>query len=309
MASDKSKDKNSQAQTISRLKWANRQRLQYIEIMAFYTGVVTRSDVARTFGLSDAAATKDLNLYNQIAPDNLIYKHTVFGFVPSAHFKAAIADLSPATALPMIASNLTMVGGAQPQHLVYGVPVEPLPLPTRLPNKEILAQIIRATKHHKKLQVHYLSLSDRHDAQSIPENQRIIEPHALVNTGLRWHIRAYNEETFDFRDFVLSRISKAKVLDAEAESSPEFDDSWVEFVDVKLMPHPKLNQRKRNSLLLDYAASDGIIALQVRGALLAYLLQRLSVDTTEDFSMNPNAYQLVIVNRDEIEPFAEWIFS
>ncbi len=307
MDNDKNKSKINQTQAISRLKWANRQRLQYIEIMAFYTGVVTRSDIAKTFGLSDAAATKDLNLYNQIAPDNLIYRHAVFGFVPSEHFEAIIADLSPAAALPMIANNLTMVGGAQPQHLVYGIPVEPLPLPTRLPNKEILAQIIRATKHHKKLQVNYLSLSDRHDDQT--ENKRIIEPHALVNTGLRWHIRAYNEETFDFRDFVLSRISEATVLDANAESSPEFDDSWVEFVNVKLMPHPKLNERKRSSLLLDYAANDGIIELQVRGALLAYLLQRLSVDTTEDFSMNPNAYQLVIVNRDEIEPFAEWIFS
>jgi len=306
---DKNKDKNSQAQAIGRLKWANRQRLQYIEIMAFYTGVVTRSDVAKTFGLSDAAATKDLNLYNQIAPDNLIYRHTVFGFVPSEHFEAIIADLSPNTALPMIANNLTIVGGAEPQHLVYGIPVEPLPLPTRLPNKEILAQIIRATRQHKKLHLNYLSLSDRHDDELKTDNTRIIEPHALVNTGLRWHIRAYNAETFDFRDFVLSRISDAAILEIGAESSPEFDDNWVERVNLKLKPHPKLNERKRQSLLLDYDATDGVIELQVRGALLAYLLQRLSVDTTEDFSMNPNAYQLVIVNRDEIEPFAEWIFN
>ena len=304
---------NTEVQAISRLKWANRQRLQYIEIMAFYTGVVTRSDVARTFGLSDAAATKDINLYNQIVPKNLIYKHSVFGFTPSEHFEAVIADLSPSITLPMIANNLTMVGGANQQHLVYGIPVEPLPLPTRLPVKEILAQIIRATKHHKKLQVEYLSLSDRHDEQSPTnnplQNQRIIEPHALINTGLRWHVRAYNAETFDFRDFVLSRISEATMLDIEAESSPEFDDSWVEMITVQLTPHPKLSERKRKSLLLDYDAKDEIIELTVRGSLLGYLLQRLSVDTSEDFSMNPNAYQLVIVNRDEIEPFAEWIFS
>lgn len=306
---------DTQEKALGRLKWANRQRLQYIEIMAFYTGVVTRSDIARTFGLSDAAATKDINLYNQIAPNNLIYKHSVFGFIPSEHFEAVIADLSPSATLPMIANNLTMIGGANQQHLVYGIPVEPLPLPTRLPAKEILAQIIRATKHHKKLQVEYLSLSDRHDAplnnqgEAQNQRQRIIEPHALINTGLRWHVRAYNAETFDFRDFVLSRISKATVLDDNAESSPEFDDSWVEMITVQLTPHPKLSERKRKSLLLDYDAKDEIIELTVRGSLLGYLLQRLSVDTSEDFSMNPNAYQLVIVNREEIEPFAEWIFS
>jgi len=304
---------DTQAQAIKHLKWANRQRLQYIEIMAFYTGVVTRSDIARTFGLSDAAATKDINLYNQIAPKNLIYKHSVFGFIPSEHFKAVIANLSPRITLPMIANNLTMVGGANQAHLVYGIPVEPLPLPTRLPTKEILAEIIRATKHHKKLQVEYLSLSDRHDAapnsHGNNDNQRIIEPHALINTGLRWHVRAYNNDTFDFRDFVLSRISAATMLDIKAESSPEFDDDWVDLITVKLTPHPKLSERKRKSLLLDYDAKDEIIELTVRGSLLGYLLQKLSVDTSADFSMNPNAYQLVIVNRDEIEPFAEWIFN
>lgn len=300
---------DTQKQVISRLKWANRQRLQYIEVMAFYTGLVSRSDIARTFGLSDAAATKDITLYNQIAPDNLIYKHSVFGFIPSERFEAVIADLSPDVTLPMIANNLTMVGGANPQHLVYGIPVEPLPLPTRFPAKEILAQIIRATKHRKKLQVEYLSLSDRQDQPPEKYNQRIIEPHALINTGLRWHVRAYNEETFDFRDFVLSRINKATLLDIDAESSAEFDDSWVELVTVQLTPHPELSERKRKSLLLDYDAKDEIIELTVRGSLLGYLLQRLSVDTTEDFSMNPNAYQLVIVNREEIEPFAEWIFN
>lgn len=304
---------NTQEQALQRLKWANRQRLQYIEIMAFYTGVVTRSDIARTFGLSDAAATKDINLYNQIAPKNLIYKHNVFGFIPSEHFAAVIADLSPNITLPMIANNLTMVGGASQQHLVYGIPVEPLPMPTRLPTREILAQIIRATKHHKKLQVEYLSLSDRHDGphnnQDQTQNLRIIEPHALINTGLRWHVRAYNADTFDYRDFVLSRISAATMLDSAAESSPEFDDSWVELITLQLTPHPKLSERKRKSLLLDYDAKDEIIELSVRGSLLGYVLQKLSVDTSEDYSMNPNAYQLVIVNREEIEPFAEWIFS
>lgn len=304
---------STEKQLLDKLKWANRQRLQYIEIQAFYTGVVSRSDVAKTFGLSDAAATKDINLYNQIAPDNLIYRHAVFGFEPSEHFTPVIADLSPEKALPLIANNLTMTGGAVDQHLIYGVAVDTLPTPTRLPSSDILAQIIRATKHRQKLQINYLSLSDRHqdsfNDNNPPLSQRIIEPHALVNTGLRWHIRAYNEETFDFRDFVLSRIQEAKQLNEKAESSSEFDDDWVETITVKLTPHPKLNARKRQSLLIDYQAVDDVIEITVRGALLGYLLQRLSVDTTEDFSMNPNAYHLVIVNRDEIEPFAEWIFN
>ena len=62
-------------------------------------------------------------------------------------------------------------------------------------------------------------------------------------------------------------------------------------------------------LLLDYNAHDGQIDIQVRRALIGYVLQQLTVDTTTDHSLNPQANQLVLINRDEIEPFAAWAFQ
>ena len=286
------------------IKWATRQRLQYIEVMAYYAGVVTRSEVARAFGISDAAATKDLKYYGDIATDNLNYKHTVFGFVPTDSFTPLFTDLTPASVLPMIANNLTVADGPYGDTPIYEIPMSELPLPTRLPAKEVVSQITRAIRQHKKLQISYLSLSDKD-----PQLERIIEPHSLVNTGDRWHVRAYNEDSFDFRDFVLTRFEKAELLDEEAESSLAYDDDWSEFVTLKLTAHPKLDADKQTRLLFDYGASEGEIAITVRRALIGYLLQRLSVDTTADHSSNPNRYQLIVVNRDEIEPFAAWAFS
>ena len=285
------------------IKWGTRQRLQYIEIMAYYTGVITRSDVAKAFGISDAAATKDLKLYGQLAPDNLIYRHTVFGFVPNDGFEPRFADLSPGNILPMIAANLAATSGPYGDEAIYGISVETLPLPNRLPDKAVLAQIIRAIRNHNKLQVSYHSLSGRRSPQ-----ERLLEPHSLVNTGLRWHVRAYNEETYDFRDFVLSRFVDAKALPDAAESSAQYDDDWMEIVTLQLAPHPKLNEQKRDSLLIDYRSEGELIETQVRRALIGYVLQRLSVDTTSDHSLNPDAHQLIVLNRDEIEPFAGWAF-
>ncbi len=285
------------------VKWATRQRLHYIELMAWYTGVVTRSDVARAFGLSDPAATKDLKLYNELAPGNLVYNHSVFGFVPNQDFRAVFADLSPAVALPLIAANLAVASGPYGAESIYGLETAALPLPARLPGAHTLAQLTRAMHGHRKLRVSYRSLSER-DAPAT----RTLEPHSLVNTGLRWHVRAYSEETCDFRDFVLSRIVDATCLDTPAESSMQYDDDWVERVILKLAPHRGLDADKRESLLLDYAARDGQIEVDVRRALLGYVLQRLNVDTTPDHVMNPNAYQLMLLNRDEIEPFAAWAF-
>ena len=285
------------------IKWSTRQRLQFVEIMAYYTGVVTRSDVANAFGISDAAATKDLKLYQELAKDNLTYKHTFFGFVPSESFSEYFADLSPATALPMIAANLAASAGPYGETPVYGIPTEQLPLPVRFPKKSTLAQIIRAIKQKNKLNAIYHSLTDSDDNRN-----RIIEPHSLVNTGLRWHVRAYCEDTYDFRDFVLSRFSKANMLDEPAESSPNYDDDWTEIITLELAPHPNLKAQKRQNLLDDYGATGDVIKIKTRRALIGYILNRLLVDTTSDLSMNPNAYQLVVNNRSEIEPFAGWAF-
>ena len=287
------------------IKWATRQRLEYIELMAYYAGVVTRSGVARAFGLSDAAATKDLKLYSDLAPDNLLYKHVVFGFVPTPGFKALFADMSPAKVLPMLEANLRAQGNDPGDtSSVFGIPVTSLSLPNRLPAKAQLAQVTRAIHNHKKLRVSYHSLSATNTNE-----KRIIEPHSLVNTGYRWHVRAYNENTFDFRDFVLSRISTAECLEEAAESSAQYDDDWVEIITLQLTPHPKLDTASQESLLLDYRAKYGIIEIKIRRALIGYLLTQLAVDTTQDYSLNPNRYQLIVLNRDEVEPFASWAFN
>ncbi len=294
------------------IKWATRQRLQYIEVMAYYRGLVTRTDVARAFGISDPAATKDLKLYGDLAPDNLIYKQAQFGYVPGPGFQQRLADLSPATVLPMIAHNLSSMSGPYGEERIYAIPAEALPSPVRLPDAETTAQVTRAVAQGKKLAISYRSLSDREEGD---EGIRIIEPHSLVHDGLRWHLRAYNLEGFDFRDYVLSRIAQAQVSDLDRDSDPEHDEEWVESITLELAPHPGLNERQRQNLLLDYGVEggvtegNGLITIEVRRALLGYLLRRLSVDTSEGHSRNPGAYPLIVANRDEVEVFAEWVFG
>ncbi len=286
------------------IKWSTQQRLQHIELMAYYTGIITRSDLARAFAISDAAATKDLKLYTELAPDNLNYRHSVFGFVPSDNFRPQFSELTPAEVLSIIAANLAATGSPYDNQPLYNIPTEPLPLPLRLPKHAVLAQILRAIKQSRKLAASYHSLSDRESPQ-----KRVIEPHALVNTGLRWHLRAYNEETYDFRDFVLSRFTAAQMLPETAESSAQYDDDWSEIVTLQLSPHPEISAQKRARLLIDYQNENGLIEVPVRRALIGYLLQHLAVDTTADHRMNPNAHQLIVLNRDEIEPFASWAFA
>jgi len=287
------KDKN--------LKWNTRQRLSYIETRAYYTGSVSRSDVAQTFAMSDPAATKDLKLYNDLVPDNLIYKQSEFGFVPSASFTQAFADLDPEPVLNLISQNSPSAWLATQGQSIFGLNAVTLPHLTRLPDKSIVAQLTRAMHQGKKLGITYASLHNRKQ-----EHHRIIEPHSIVNTGLRWHARAYNEQHFDFRDFVLSRILEAELINEPAESGADHDEDWVESLSLELAPHPGLTPRQQLNLHVDFSEDGKTIQLTVRRALIGYALRALSVDTTIDRSLNPNAYQLVLLNREEIEIYAGW---
>jgi hypothetical protein len=286
------------------IKFATRQRLQFIEIMAYYGGNISRSMLAKAYGISDPAATKDLKLYNDLAPGNLEYNPSLFSFVPSTKFDEVFADLSPHTVLNMFAQNLLSVDNPSGNEPIYGISVEEIPFPVRLPDKSVLAPLIQAMKTGSQLKTRYHSLSQSGEQQQ----DRIIEPHALVNNGLRWHVRAYDHEHYDFRDFVLSRFSETQLLTQDAESSQNYDDEWTEFVGLKLQAHPGLSDKQRLALSYDYNMENSIIELNVRRALVGYLLQQMKVDTTADYSQNPNAYQLIVSNRDEIEPFASWAF-
>ena len=283
------------------LKWNTRQRLAYIETRAYYTGVVSRSDVARTFAISDPAATKDLKQYNDLAPGNLIYKQSVFGFVPAEQFQARFADMDPAAVLPLISANSPSRWLATRGESIFGIPASTLPRPTRLPERHIVAQITRAIYQHKKLNIIYASLHNQKY-----EQQRVIEPHSIVNTGLRWHARAYNVDNFDFRDFVLSRILEANLIEESAESGMEYDEDWMENLTLELAPHPGLSPRQQLNLHVDFSEDGKTIELTTRRALIGYALRALSVDTTEDHSLNPNAFQLILLNREEIEIYAAW---
>ena len=80
----------------------------------------------------------------------------------------------------------------------------PCELPLRLnrPTLQELALLTRAIHQNQVLRVKYHSF--RRGAAS-----REIIPHALVDSGLRWHARVFDRKTSEFRDLVVSRIEAA----------------------------------------------------------------------------------------------------
>ncbi|WP_348238375.1 WYL domain-containing protein, partial [Salmonella enterica] len=75
------------------------------------------------------------------------------------------------------------------------------------------------------------------------ETTREIVPHTLVDNGLRWHVRGFDRKHGEFRDFVLTRIKAAVVLEDSTLSETELetqDRQWNRFVELELVPHPRI---------------------------------------------------------------------
>lgn len=172
---------------------------------------------------------------------------------------------------------------------IIGVPVrsiEPL----------ILRPLIQAARTQKRVEISYVSL-----ANPVAET-RIIAPHTLVCTPLRWHVRAYCEKNHAFRDFVLSRFREVNGMLDESPMTVAQDEQWQNKVNLILCPDPRLNLLQQNVIERDYDMENGRLVLTERAALIPYMFQVFNIDPLK-LEGKPEAQQIVIQNRNEIEDY------
>ncbi|MBF4436991.1 WYL domain-containing protein, partial [Vibrio anguillarum] len=99
------------------------------------------------------------------------------------------------------------------------------------------------------------------------ETTREIVPHTLVDNGLRWHVRGFDRKHGEFRDFVLTRIKAAVVLEHSTLSETELetqDRQWNRFVELELVPHPRIEHSE--AIELDYGMTGGVLKVEIRAA-------------------------------------------
>lgn len=261
-----------------------RERLAFLELRAFFTGELRRGDIEARFGVKPAAASRDLSLYREIAPKNLDYDPAGRCYRPTEAFKP-VHEFHPERVLAWLLEGF---GDGLELGLKQAAPCEG---PGRLikPDMGILATITRAMCAKRALLVSYLSLS------SGPSRREIV-PVALADNGLRWHVRAYDRARERFGDFVLTRITRARMIEsevAEREMLPA-DEQWARIVDLELTPHPGIAQPK--AVEADYRMQDGLLKIKTRAALAGYVLRRWSIDSTPDHRLDPSSHHLWLRN-------------
>jgi hypothetical protein len=270
----------SQSQSLANLTHNQRERLAYIDFRLYFFGVVGRRDLTERFGLAAAGATRDLALYREIVPKNITFDGSNKIYRIGQAF-SPLFDHDPKRVLSVLTLGFGdgQAGTTQPP-----LPCES-PIALSNPRMDILAPLCRAIRSKKPVAICYHSMSSG-------ASDRIIVPFALVDTGLRWHARAFDRKSCEFRDFVVTRIESTALLDEAplACELPDNDIQWTRIVELNFVPHPRLERPE--IIKMDYGMTGDSIRMRVRAAVVGYMLLRWSVDCSPDHRLKEEHYRL-----------------
>ncbi len=279
-------------------RWELLLRYRFIETIALWEGRLTTRHLCDTFGIGRQQASKDINNYiREVGPGNLVYDKYLKGYKPTEAFSPRVTMGLADEYLHLMARNNELMNVFESLALNVAN-VQVLSVPVRDVRPEVLRPIMQAARQQRRLEVDYVSLNN-------PDREgRIIVPHTLVYTGLRWHVRAWCEKHQEYRDFVLSRFRDTPEIMDESEHGSEGDADWHRKVTIRLVPDQRLSPAQREVVEVDYGMEDGALVVHTRARLVPYVLQLLRVDTGA--AVDPRAQQIVVENRDELAP---WLFG
>ena len=283
---------------LSSINQAQRERLFHIDFRLYFLGTINRNDLEARFGIKQAAATRDITLYKELASKNLEYDTKAKTYIQRVGFKPlfnyggnqALSALLYGFGDDFVTSNQTFVPAEAPTQL-------------NLPSCDILACVTRAIHNKQALKIRYFSLSSG-------LTQREIVPHALVDNGLRWHVRGFDRQRQKFSDFVINRIDKPGLLagnlvtDTESKAA---DFQWHSTVELQLVPHPSLKHPE--TIEYEYGMVNGLLSIQVRAAVAGYVLRRWNVDCTENHALTGGEYHLWLKNAQALNGVENFILT
>lgn len=286
-------------QAVTSVRWDLALRYRLIETVAWWEGRLTTGHLIQSFGISRQQASKDINSYiNDYAPKNLTYDKHLKGYVPSKVFKPLFIDDSASAYLHLLNQNHERAPHIEGLALAYAH-TQVLQVPDRSVQPQILRPLLRACREGLRLECEYVSFTTPN------AETRLIAPHTLVFTGMRWHVRAYCEKNRDFRDFVLSRFRGIpELMDDPSPDSRDDDHHWNSEVSVVIEADSRLKPAQKAIIEHDYGMQNGQLLIETRGALVQYILQRYQIDPTKVHA-KASAQQIVVANLEQLQP---WLY-
>lgn len=272
---------------------APQDRLKAIETLLLWEGRVTNSRLREFFAVHSVQASRDLTAYRERAEHNC---HPV----PGERGYRATEWVKPVLTEGSFREYQQLVGAAATEGgLQTGIPSESVLEDATHTSLRIFPVVHAAIRTGQGVDIEYQSL--RH-----PEGtRRRIFPHALIQAGVRWHVRAYCERAHAFRDFNLGRMRSATAIPINAPATCTDDLEWNTPATLRLRPHQALTAAQSQMIRLEYFEGTVGLALTRRAPLVPYLIQAYRAALVPDRELPP-AFLLQVHEPEQLPPCACW---
>ena len=268
------------------------QRNANVGRLLLWEGRVSRGRLISEYGLSPIRASEWLRDFRESYPEWAAWDSKLKADVATA---TAYADAERA-------ASASRPSAISPMLIPYALnaPGKPLSLSWDFfhPSARIFSRLNLAIADRLRVRFLYSSMNN-------PEpHERTVEPHSLVRAGRRWHVRGYCLQREDFRDFVLGRMSKVKLLAEPSFADVAADVAWSTVLQVRITAHPGLSPAQQLVVRNEYFKGAAARVESCRAALLNYMVQELMAATDMDRQTPPD-YQLAVENKEECR---QWLF-
>lgn len=275
------------------MAWGVERRLEFIDFRLYWEGRINRKDIEDHFGISTPQASADLRKYQEKAPKNIEYDKSQKYYYATPKFKPVFTSSSSSDYLAEL--RLMASGILKEDETCLGkIPnFDTIPNINRAIDPEILRKILNAINNKMSLEVMYQSMS-----REKPIMRKLV-PHVLAYDGFRWHIRAFCYVREEIRDFLLARILEIGEMQPD-EIDFSTDDSWHNYLELKIAPHPGLSETQKKIIEQDYGMENGIGTIRIRAALYFYFEKKYNLDEKCE-ARSPKKQHIILKNRDEIK--------
>lgn len=280
---------------MTKISWGVERRLEFIEFRLFWEGGVRRSDIISAFKVSEPQASKDLTLYQERAPGNAVYDKNSKRYVAGDGFRPVFLQKGPDEYLIRLRSLAEGLTDPDESWIGNRPDVDIVLTPARQVSGDCLRAVLAARRQDKSLEILYQSMS----SDRLKPTWRRITPHAFGYDAFRWHVRAYCHLTDQFKDFLLPRILGARDLGPGGRPGSE-DKLWRERFAVQIAAHPNLGPDQQAIVAKDFGMVNGTKVLEVRYAMLFYVLKRLGL-LGEPEKRPARSQHIVVVNRGQTD--------
>lgn len=267
------------AQLLDNICFSQRQRLTFIESIAYWEGAVDRTRVSAAFKVSENHVTKDFRLYKEAFPGNLQYDESHRAYKPSRRFKPYIGQGSAEEYLSLLRSHVEQNNGHSVP-LPESIQADVTPQPKGLLKTAILNAFTRAIAAGSGLSIQYQSMN------SGKPRSRKIWPHALVFGGTRWHARAYDAERERWIDIVLQRVLSAKLIADMHPLSDIQDKEWETRITIEVIPKRGLTEDQADVVAQEFGMvrreERWVWEVNLRECLAGYFIYLYRLDVKGD---------------------------